>query len=596
MVQRIGIDFGTTNSLISVVTREGRITSFDDVGRPHPSVVRYEGEQIICGRKAREKLEKLGLGVLGNTVRGPKKLLGQDHVNVDGRVLSPVTIIADFINHLTAHARDADLDQVADLTRAVVTIPVALDGRGRQALREALLHAGIFVDSFVHEPLAALYGYFKDLGNTHDALSFYEGRMVLVFDWGGGTLDLTLCKIVNGALVQVLNRGNNFVGGDYLDDAILNHVIDQHAAKLGWSAESKLPVNPGMKAKLLTQCERAKITLSSREQTHIFVPEYFQSDREEESEIDVWLTRAEMEKICSRLVNQGIDEINTLLSTDQANVDPQTLALCLATGGMVNMPLIKSKLTEIFGISTLHISEKGDRIISEGAAWIANDNLYLALAKPFELVEARNSLLTLIPEGTRLPARGQPIQSKQSMYCSDPRDGKAVFTFKRPQMVQKTAAADPRTTYDKPLVVGVNPDFPPLGERIELTITIDENLIVHVEAMAHDHKVPAKTEIIDLEFSLVVNPQEGEPSQKKKRVNISFDKSRPKELVAMSNVTNDSERWDTVPGDLLKAFNDKNIYLRKDMTLLQENEYVRYQPCSNCGAPWSKRCCQSAPM
>lgn len=593
MVHRIGIDFGTTNSLISVVTREGLIKSFDESGRPHPSVVRYEGEQIICGRKAREQLDTPGIGVLGNTVRGPKKLLGQEHVSVDGRVMSPVNIITDFMEHLVKQAKASDEDNVADFTRAVVTIPVALDGRGRQDLREALLQADILVDSFVHEPLAALYGYFKDLENTNDALSFYEGRMVLVFDWGGGTLDLTLCKIVNGSLVQVLNRGNNDVGGDYLDDAILHHVIEKHAARFAWTAETKLSTNPGMRAKLLAQCERAKIVLSTRDKTHIFMPDFFQSDDEDEAEIDVWLTREELESICSKIINQGINEIDTLLASDQANVDPQTLALCLATGGMVNMPLIKSRLTEIFGVSTLHVSEKGDRIISEGAAWIANDNLHLALAKPFELVEARNSLLTIIPEGTRLPSRGRQIQSSQAMYCSDPRDGKAVFIFKRPQMVQKSAAADPRTTY-RNLVVQINPHFPPLSERIELTVTIDENLIARVRAMANDRKVPAEREIYDLEFSLVVNPSTSDPSQKKKRLKVHVDRDRPNELVVMSNVTNDSERWETVPGDLLKAHNDKHVYLRKPMTTLQQEEYVRYQPCSNCGASWSSRCCQGA--
>jgi molecular chaperone DnaK (HSP70) len=591
MVQRIGIDFGTTNSLISVVTRGGIIKSFTESGRPHPSVVRYEGEQVICGRKAREQLDKPGVGVLGNTVRGPKKLLGQEHVSIDGRAMSPVNIITDFMEYLVNQAKSLDTESVANFTRAVVTIPVALDGRGRQDLREALLQAGILVDAFVHEPLAALYGYFKDLENTRDALSFYEGRMILVFDWGGGTLDLTLCKIVNGSLVQVLNRGNNNVGGDYLDDAILHHVIEQHAAKFAWTSDNMPPINPGMRAKLLAWCERAKIALSTRDSTHIFMPGFFQSDDEEEAEIDVVLSREELESICSKIINQGINEIDTLLASDQANVDPQTLGLCLATGGMVNMPLIKSRLTEIFGVSTLHVSEKGDRIISEGAAWIANDNLHLALAKPFELVEARNSLLTIIPEGTRLPSRGQQIQTSQAMYCSDPRDGKAVFIFKRPQMVQKTAAADPRTTYCN-LVVEVNPDFPPLSERIELTVTIDENLIAKIYAIANDRKLPAETEIYDLEFSLLVNPSTSEFSQKKKRLKMYVDKNRPKELVVMSNVTNDSERWETVPGDLLKAHNDKHIYLRKPMTTLQQEEYVRYQPCSSCGAPWSSRCCQ----
>ncbi|MEB3733350.1 Hsp70 family protein [Halopseudomonas pachastrellae] len=85
-----------------------------------------------------------------------------------------------------------------------------------------------------------------------------------------------------------------------MDDSILTYVTDQHAVKSGWTAESKLSVNPGMRAKLLTQCERAKITLSSREKTHIFLPDYYQGDNAEETEIDIWLTRSELETVCTR--------------------------------------------------------------------------------------------------------------------------------------------------------------------------------------------------------------------------------------------------------------------------------------------------------
>ena len=591
MVQRVGIDFGTTNSLISVVTRENRIKSFDDTGRPHPSVVRYEGDRVVCGKKARDKLEQLGVGVLGNTVRGPKKLISSETINVEGRLMSPVEVIGDYIRYLIDDARDNDPEQVADLTRAVVTIPVALDGRGRATLREALLSAGVYVDAFVHEPLAALYGYLRDQEKFEEVLRSYDGRLILVFDWGGGTLDLTLCKVVDGALIQVLNRGNNLVGGDYLDEAILAYVTREHEKNYDWTTDSALPVNPGMRAKLLTQCERAKIILSNREKTNIFLPDYFQGGGES-AEIDIWLDRVALDRICSQLVKQGIDEIESLLNKEHANIDSQTIALCLATGGMVNMPLIKSKLIEIFGVSALHISDKGDRIISEGAAWIARDGAELTLAKPFELVEARNSLLTIIHSGTRLPSRGGSIQKSQSMYCSDPRDGKAIFTFKRPQMVNKAAAADPRTTYGS-LVVEINPDFPPLEERIQLTVTIDDNLIAYCTTVAEDFQEETSVEFYDLEFALNALPSQKDSGEGKLRTRLSPTNDKTKQLLVRANVSANEEAWEAVPGELLKEYNDKFIYKRKSMTDVQNLEYVRYQPCSNCGAKWVKNCCST---
>ncbi|MCX8973903.1 Hsp70 family protein [Citrobacter portucalensis] len=590
MVQKIGIDFGTTNSLISVVTRAGKIKSFDDLGRPHPSVVRYESDKTICGTKAKDKLDQYGIGVLGNTVRGPKKLLGCSDINVDGRQLSPGEVVTEYIRYLIDHARDEDDEESADLKNAVVTIPVAMGGRERQVLREALLNAGVYVESFVHEPLAALYGYFRDQDDPKGALRRFEGKMLMVFDWGGGTLDLTLCKVVNGNILQILNRGNNSVGGDYLDDAIQKYVEQKHAEQHCWNDENQLERSPGMLAKLQNRCEVAKITLSTREETYIFVPNYYVGEGDE-AEIAIKLTRNELEAISNRLVRQGIDEIEALLADDQADIDRQTIALCLATGGMVNMPCIKRQLNELFGIASLEISKKGDRIISEGAAWIASDELKLTLSKPFELLEARNSMLTIIPEGTLLPTRGNSISYPQSMYCTDPRDGNALASFKRPQMVGKTAAADPRTNYGE-LVIPINPDFPPLEERIELEISIDENLIVHVSGVGGDMQIPRSIEFYDLEFGLATMTVQ--PESKKKRLKLRGEKKLPYGLIIRANVTPDKEDWELVPGELLKAYNDEHPFLRKTLTEQQRTEFVRYQPCSNCGARWGKNCCSNS--
>lgn len=592
MVQKIGIDFGTTNSLISVITRKNQVRSFDALARPHPSVVRYEGEKVICGRRAKEKLEQTGVGILGNTVRGPKKLLGQESINIEGRLMSPREVVTDYIRYLVQHARDEminDPDISADLQNAVVTIPVAMDGRQRQVLREACLNAGVYIETFVHEPLAALYGYFRGYADPEEALRRYEGQMLLVFDWGGGTLDLTLCKVVNGVIMQILNRGNNQVGGDYLDDIILKYVEQKHAETHHWNDESILEVNPGMRARLLEQCEKAKITLSSRDETNIFLPDYYHGEGEQ-TEIDCWLTRSELEEITKRLVHKGISEIDALLDTNHADIDRQTIALCLATGGMVNMPTIKHQLTELFGIASLKIAENGDRIISEGAAWVAADNLQLTLAKPIELLEARNSLINILHEGTVLPRRGKSIGASQSLYCTDPRDGKVNIVLRRPQMVGKSGAADPRTNFGA-LSVEVNPEFPPLQERIELKVTIDQNLIVHVSAVATDEGRVRQTEFYDLEFGLAVKKQSVE--EKKKRLTLRKNDQLPPGLMVRANITIDNNAWDLVPGEVLKDYNDKHVFHRKTMTDVQRKEYVRYMPCSVCGSRWGKNCCNN---
>src|SRR3954452_20582216 len=148
-----GFDFGTTNSLVSVVVGDRVIDVLDEEGRPFPSVVRYEGEEIIVGREARHALEEVGLGVYGNTVRSPKVYLGQQVVSVGGVDRSPVDIVADVVRHVrTESKRSRQREVLGDLDRAVVTIPVNMNGLRRAALREAFAGAGITVAQFIHEP------------------------------------------------------------------------------------------------------------------------------------------------------------------------------------------------------------------------------------------------------------------------------------------------------------------------------------------------------------------------------------------------------------------------------------------------------------
>jgi molecular chaperone DnaK (HSP70) len=587
MAEKIGIDFGTTNSLISVITKKEGVKSFTQSDRPHPSVVHYQGNKVICGKKAKERVDQYGTGIDGNTVRGPKKYIRSDAISVGGVVKDPKDVVTDLVNYLKEHASLEDDEGIADLQHAVVTIPVAMDGVGRRALREAFLNAGIHIEAFVHEPLAALYAYFRSQPDFENEISRTEGKLALVFDWGGGTLDLTLCQINNGAISQVINRGNNKVGGDYLDEAILQYVEEEHARKFNWNDKTVKSREPGMKAKLLQACEKAKIILSDRESTFIYVPDYYKASGDE-AEIECEFSREQLNEIAARFVNTGIHEIESLLSAEQADVDPQTISLCLATGGMVNMPIIRQFLQEKFGVSRLHVSEIGDQIISHGAAWVAHDDVPITLAKPFEVVEARNSMITVLNVGTPLPKRGDVYKTQQAMYCVDPRDGKAVLSFKRPQMVGKDSSSDPRTAYGN-MVVNVNKEFPPLRERIDVEYAVDENLIVQVKATALDQQQETQMEIYDIEFSLQVS---GIAEEKKSLRSSLVKMNRGLGVVIRSNITNNEKRWDLVPGELLKQFNRDYPFLKQQLTDEQEYEQVLYQPCMNCGARWQKGCCE----
>src|SRR3954454_24203958 len=257
MAEIFGLDLGTTNTLAAVhYAGEAHPRPFLDRGRPHPSVVRYHGAQVVVGREARDQLDATEVGVIGDYVRSPKRFLGKGmDLTVGGVARDPSEVVADIFRHLRDHA-EAQLGGAAEFGNVVATVPVTMDGRGRRALRRAAQLAGFDVHQFVHEPLAALYGYLRSGDDVQRRMAELEGRLALVFDWGGGTLDLTLCKVTDGSLIQIHNIGDPDVGGDRFDERLMRFVERRHRNKHGLKREPVLI--PGAHAKLNASCEQAK--------------------------------------------------------------------------------------------------------------------------------------------------------------------------------------------------------------------------------------------------------------------------------------------------------------------------------------------------
>lgn len=391
-----GFDFGTTNSLISFIKGDKAVNLLDS-GFPHPSVVCYQGDKKIVGRQAKLRLSEAKLGVIGNVVRSPKTLLGEHKIFVDGVARSPKDVVRDIVEYIRMDAMEsgAGKDSKLKFDKAVVTIPVDMNGERRKQLRDAFRMAGIAVSQFVHEPLAALYGHLRSKTNYSQLLQELEREVVLVFDWGGGTLDLTLCQIKDGMLVQLKNTGCSTVGGDVIDEMIRNTVIDKVLKSRG--IDEKLSYQPLAMEKLLNVAERAKIELSTHETAQIYVSNFFQTEKYD-PDLDYELTREELIEIFNDKISEGIGRAQDLLAS--ARFSNASVALCLATGGMVNMPVIKSRLREIFGSQRLEISERSGTVIAEGAAWIAHDAKHLSLAKNIEVYVAVDShfpLVTAVP-------------------------------------------------------------------------------------------------------------------------------------------------------------------------------------------------------
>jgi len=589
MARCIGIDFGTTNSLISVVLSD-RVESFlNEEGMPHSSAVGYDVSRVITGSEVRALISDVSANLAESIVRSPKAMLGKGKIFLAGRQFEPAEVVTDLMQFLfdDAAGKVPEGNDDIDFTRAVVSIPVAMDGRTRKELRDALLRAGIHVEQFVHEPLAALYAFLKDHPNFEEVMSLYQGKLALVFDWGGGTLDLTLCHVIEGAVTQIMNVGDNNVGGDYIDEAIRDFIVSKYMEMN--SLEDSLDVNPGARAKLLHACERAKIQLSERATVVIYIPDYFLTS-DYDPDIQYTFTRDELNEVSMKFISRGLNTITAL--TDKVNIDQRQISVCLATGGMVNMPCIKQSLLQIFGIERLEVSKKGDRIISEGCAWIANDNLRMSLAKPIEVVEARQSYLKVFKSGTRLPSEGEFIEQTLDMYCVDPRDAKAKFQIVRPQHVNKTAATDPRVTYEN-LTVGVDKLSKPFFERLTLTFNIDDNFIVEARGHSTLANDTDSCEIYDLEFSLAlpINPDQNSSTS---AVDYETLEMRVEgEVCARSNVTSKEKNQAAVPGEVLHTYKPRAFDPEfGDSTKIQNEEKLYYQPCSLCKRPFNHPDCK----
>lgn len=573
----VGFDFGTTNSLISVIRGNRAIHFLDDEQRPIPSLVCYEGTQKVLGREAKERLAQAGLGIQGNIVRSPKMYLGRDSVFVEGTEKSPVDIVADVVRHVFQQAQRSNRD-LGNVVGAVVTIPVDMEGYRRRALRDAFRLAGLRIVQFVHEPLAALYGLFRSQ-DLPAMLRRYDKKLVLVFDWGGGTLDLTLCRPMRDMIVQIKNDGTDEVGGDVFDEAIMNRLIQNVATQRGLS--ESINIHPGAKARLMDRCERAKIDLSSRSSVAIYVGSFFHGI--DEAEFDYALNQSELEKIVGPLLDKGFKRIEQLL--EKAGYAPEQVALCVATGGMSNMPAVKRRLHEWFGPERVQIPDGTATLIAEGAAWIAADQVGLQLAKNVELLLARNSYLPLVKAGTAMPKEGEVQRETFHLYCTDPRDGVAKFQICAPERAGSTVLpSDPRTHLEN-VTVKVDAKAQAFQERLELNVRINDDLILEAHARSMNLKNDDRREIHNLEFGLRFppgTPAIGPDGDAEEAEQLKRDRPLLGALSVRANVS-DRDDLSLVPGEFLYEYDPYYFDERRYPPRHQVLEKLYYQPCALCG-------------
>jgi molecular chaperone DnaK len=339
---------------------------------------------------------------------------------------------------------------------------------------------------------------------------------------------------------------------------------------------------------LLNQCELRKIELSDRDTATIFVRNYLRREGAGR-DLSVPVSRSAMTDWTRELIQRGLGAIDSLLEQNQLSY--QQIALCLPTGSMVNMPAIRDGLNERFGARAPRLSN-GDRIISEGAAWIAHDDLHLGLAKPIELLQPDDTYAAVVPIPFILPRENQTVPAAKAIYhCVDPRLGRASFSFARPRRPRPRDACSDRQAYGT-LHVEIDETAAPLMERLELNMTIDHNYVAHVDlhSTMRGHRLSA--EIFDLEFTLTfpsADDHKGKSAGVDENADMSDDTTGSKALPThtggvclRSNIT--AERsWQKVPGDLVTQYCPSWFNERaREYSDWQKQEWVYYKDCPYC--------------
>lgn len=485
-----GIDFGTTNSVAVAATRQGTVRALLDreTGSPHPSVVWYGPERIVVGREAKRNMHGFEAQIGHRFVRSVKKQLGRGQaLEILGDRVPTWRIASEVFGHLRQHARDVRGEAINE---AVVTVPVLFDGHMRHDIRRAAGAAGIEVTTFVHEPFAAVVGYAHSRGYRMEQL---PSEVIMVFDWGGGTLDITLTRSEGGRIEELATGGLLHAAGDRFDEHLQGWGLARMMDRIG-AGPGEIAPKGRHRDRLLLESERVKIRLSSATEDVMNVASLAEvGGREVDMEEPVH--RSTFEELIRNEVNDAMGEVHRVL--DDARVDPTDVDRVLLIGGTSEIPLLQHRMQETFGVRAEALREQSQTIIAEGAAIVAQRGYQPFLTRPVQIALADGSQLTVFDRDTLVPVSG----AKQlTLYCTDPRDGVAHL------VITEQVRADERgsTRQQEVLSVPVNPGLPrPYNhERVHASFEIDQDLVLHARAWGASQQTVVETRVADLTFGL----------------------------------------------------------------------------------------------
>jgi molecular chaperone DnaK len=533
MAKIIGIDLGTTNSCVAVMEGgEPKVIPNEEGGRTTPSIVAFtkNGERLVGQVAKRQAITnptntiysiKRFMGRRYNEVTDemkmvPYKVVQQgDHVAVEaqGKLYTPPEISAMILQKLKKAAEDY---LGTSVTEAVITVPAYFNDAQRQATKDAGKIAGLDVKRIVNEPTAAALAY---------GLDKKKDETIAVYDFGGGTFDISILEVGEGVIEVKSTNGDTHLGGDNLDERIVDWLISEFKDETGLDLRSK--GNEMALQRLKDAAERAKIELSTAQETEINLP-FITADASGPKHLVRKLTRAKLESLVDDLLQKSIGPCKQAMK--DAGVDASKIDEVVLVGGQTRMPAIQELVKKLFGKEP-HKGVNPDEVVAIGAAVqagvLAGDvkDLLLLDVTPLTLaIETMGSVATpMIPRNTTIP-------TKKTETFSTAADNQTeveihVLQGERPMASQNR-------TLGKFKLGGI-PPAPRGMPQIEVTFDIDANGILNVTAKDN---ATGKDQKITITSSSGLSKEEIDRMAKDAEAHASEDKEAKEKIEARNQL------------------------------------------------------------